>query len=231
MRQLASSGELAAFSHALTFQSVMDYTVSTRSIIADLYHYLPANGSELVLFDINRSTLFGPLMSSASELALHRLLPNAPRHYRLTVVGNVEPASPATQARTLATADQPEQVRPLSVDYPKEIYSLSHVALPFPMDDPLYGMAARPEQREQYGINLGGLALRGERGVLIVNPGALTRTSSNPYLQQRVMETLTAPPFARSAAAIPASSGQPDAAYQAELEQFLQESDESNAPF
>ncbi len=35
----------------------MDYTVSTRSIIANLYHYLPANGSELVLFDINRSTL------------------------------------------------------------------------------------------------------------------------------------------------------------------------------
>ncbi len=55
------------------------------------------------------------------------------------------------------------------------------MALPFPMDDPLYGMAARPEQREQYGINLGGLALRGERGVLIVNPGALTRTSSNPF--------------------------------------------------
>lgn len=103
----------------------MDYTVSTRSIIANLYHYLPANGSELVLFDINRSTLFGPLMSSASELALQRLLPNAPEHYRLTVVGNVEPASPATQARTLASADQPEQVRPLGIDYPKEIYSLS----------------------------------------------------------------------------------------------------------
>ncbi|MGL5198723.1 MAG: alpha/beta hydrolase, partial [Aeromonas veronii] len=234
VRQLAASGELAAFPPALTFQSVMDYTVSTRSIIADLYHYLPANGSELVLFDINRSTLFGPLMSSASELALHRLLPNAPQHYRLTVVGNVEPTSPATQARTLASADQPEQLRPLSIDYPKEIYSLSHVALPFPMDDPLYGMAARPQQREQYGINLGGLALRGERGVLIVNPGALTRTSSNPfypYLQQRVMETLTAPPVARPAAVIPASSGQPDAAYQAELEQFLQESDESGAPF
>ncbi|MCV5366418.1 alpha/beta hydrolase, partial [Escherichia coli] len=84
-------------------------------------------------------------------LALQRLLPNAPGHYRLTVVGNVEPASPATQARTLATGDQPEQLRLLGVDYPKEIYSLSHVALPFPMDDPLYGMAARPEQREQYG--------------------------------------------------------------------------------
>lgn len=144
------------------------------------------------------------------------------------------PPPPQRRPETLASADQPEHIRPLGIDYPKEIYSLSHVALPFPMDDPLYGMAARPQQREQYGINLGGLALRGERGVLIVNPGALTRTSSNPfypYLQQRVMETLTAPPVARSAAVTPASSGQPDAAYQAEVEQFLQESDESSSPF
>lgn len=70
VRQLAISGELAAFPPALTFQSVMDYTVSTRSIIADLYHFLPANGSELVLFDINRGSVFGPLLNTASELAL-----------------------------------------------------------------------------------------------------------------------------------------------------------------
>jgi hypothetical protein len=45
------------------------------------------------------------------------------------------------------------------------------------------------------------------------------------------METLTATPVARPAAVTPASSSQNDAAYQAELEQFLQESDESSAPF
>ena len=45
----------------LTFQSVVDFTVSTRAIISALYALLPANGSELVLFDINRAAKFGPL--------------------------------------------------------------------------------------------------------------------------------------------------------------------------
>ncbi len=103
------------------------------------------------------------------------------------------------------------------------------------MDDPLYGMAPRPEQREQYGINLGGLALRGERGVLIVNPGALTRTSSNPfypYLQQKVIETLTVPaqpPVGKQPT--PVWDNEDEAAYQAEREQFLQDAQESEAPF
>ncbi|MFM1689060.1 alpha/beta hydrolase [Aeromonas salmonicida] len=238
VRQLATSGELAAFPPALTFQSVMDYTVSTRSIIADLYHFLPNNGSELVLFDINRGSVFGPLLNSASELALSHLLPSQPQPYALTVVGNEATSSPQTQAKTMVAGSTLEQVRPLGIDYPKEIYSLSHVALPFPMDDPLYGMAPHPEQMNQYGINLGGLALRGERGVLIVNPGSLTRTSSNPfypYLQERVMETLAAPlhppsPLA-SPQAKPASDNHTDAAYEAEIETFLQETDTPDLPF
>ena len=54
----------------LTFQSVIDFTVSTRAIITALYAHLPANGSELVLFDINRTVKFGPLLRSASETVL-----------------------------------------------------------------------------------------------------------------------------------------------------------------
>ena len=40
----------------------MDFTVSTRAIVSALYAHLPANGSELVLFDVNRNTKFGPLL-------------------------------------------------------------------------------------------------------------------------------------------------------------------------
>ena len=39
----------------LTFQSVVDFTVSTPAVISALYALLPANGSELVLFDLNRA--------------------------------------------------------------------------------------------------------------------------------------------------------------------------------
>ena len=52
----------------ITFQSVMDSTVSTRAIISALYVHLPANGSELVLFDLNRSTKFGPLCVPQGQL-------------------------------------------------------------------------------------------------------------------------------------------------------------------
>jgi len=58
----ASDNRLADLPPILTFQSVMDFTVSTRAIVSALYAHLPANGSELVLFDVNRNTKFGPLL-------------------------------------------------------------------------------------------------------------------------------------------------------------------------
>ena len=49
--QYAAAGRLVELPPILTFQSVVDFTVSTRAIINALYANLPANGSELVLFD------------------------------------------------------------------------------------------------------------------------------------------------------------------------------------
>ena len=57
----ARQGALERLPPILTFQSVVDFTVSTRAIISALYSQLPANGSELVLFDINRGATLGPL--------------------------------------------------------------------------------------------------------------------------------------------------------------------------
>ena len=59
------------------------------------------------------------------------------------------------------------------------MYSLSHVALPFPMNDSLYGL--KPESQDEFGINLGVLAPRGERNVLIASLDALLRVASNPF--------------------------------------------------
>lgn len=52
-------GELKALPPILTFQSVMDSTVSTRAVVESLYRYLPDNGSELVVFDINQRRISG----------------------------------------------------------------------------------------------------------------------------------------------------------------------------
>jgi alpha-beta hydrolase superfamily lysophospholipase len=59
IERLARTGHLAEVPPILTFQSVVDFTVSTRAIISSLYEHLPANGSELVLFDLNRDAKAG----------------------------------------------------------------------------------------------------------------------------------------------------------------------------
>lgn len=72
----ARTGRIKALAPVLTFQSVADFTVSTRAIVTALYANLPANGSELVLFDVNRHAKLTPLLRSRHEGMLDRLLPD-----------------------------------------------------------------------------------------------------------------------------------------------------------
>lgn len=189
--RLSRDGRLANVPPMLTFQSVMDFTVSTRAVIDALYAHLPANGSELVLFDLNRNAKLGPLLRPASDTVLDTLLPPAPRRFRSTVVTNAGPDSSAVVARITEAGATAEQVVDLSLSYPADVFSLSHVALPFPTWDGLYGAA--PDPADDFGIRLGAIAARGERGALIVVLDALLRMSSNPfypYMLGRIEENL-----------------------------------------
>ena len=177
--RLAREGRLAGLPPILTFQSATDFTVSTSAIVTALYAHLPANGSELVLYDLNRHTKFGPLLRPGKETLVERLLPDAPRHYRTTVVSNAGTGSYDVTERIIEAGATAESVRPLGLRYPNDVFSLSHVALPFPEDDPVYGAA--PDPAEDFGVQLGAMALRGERGTLVVSLDALGRTSWNPF--------------------------------------------------
>lgn len=171
----------------LTFQSVVDATVSTSAVVESLYRLVPDNGSELVLFDINRSVDFGPLLRPDASLALARLLPPPPRAYRTVVITNATASSREVVERVIEAGGREEWVRPLDMAFPRELFSLSHVALPFPDSDGLYGR--HPDAADDFGIHLGNLSLRGERGVLVMNMDALQRATSNPffpYLLQRL---------------------------------------------
>ncbi len=175
----AANNRLDALPPILTFQSVMDSTVSTRAVITALYEHLPANGSEVVLFDLNQAESFGPLLRTSSYLALSRLLPPPPRRYTATIVTNVAVDSLDTLARTTLAGQTQETTELLGIEYPADIFSLSHVALPFPMSDSLYGRY--PQPKDQYGISLGAFAARGERAVLVVGLDSLMRLASNPF--------------------------------------------------
>lgn len=177
---VANSDGMKTIAPILTFQSVMDFTVSTRAIISSLYAYLPANGSELVLFDVNRSVKFGPLLRRSAETALARTLPELPQPYRITIIGNDRSNPMTTFARTFDAGATKDQVQTLSIAYPPEIFSMSHVSIPFPLDDPLYGLHPDNSQ-EDFGVQLGTLTPRGERGALVVNMDFLSRVASNPF--------------------------------------------------
>ena len=70
------------------------------------------------------------------------------------------------------------------------MYSLSHVALPFPADDPLYGN--QPSGLRV--LQLGNVAVRGERNTLAVSQDSLNRLTWNPFyadMAARIEATLT----------------------------------------
>jgi len=188
----ARDGALAKLPPILTFQSVVDFTVSAPSVVSGLYQRLPRNGSELVVFDINRATPLGMLMRSSAATALTNLLPQAPRNYRTAVIAN-DKHSPEVLERIVDAGAQAETVRPLGMAFPSDVYSLSHVALPFPPSDGLYGSS--PDAADDFGIRLGTVTPRGERGVLVASLDSLVRLTSNPffpYLAQRIEEGLAA---------------------------------------
>ncbi|MGS2873046.1 alpha/beta hydrolase [Enterobacter huaxiensis] len=175
----ARENKLAALPPVLAFQSVMDSTVSTRAVVTELFDHLPKNGSELVVFDINQAASFRPLFRPSSWTALTDLLPAAQRRYGVTVITNARTDSFETVAKITPAESTQEQILPLQVAYPQDVYSLSHVAVPFPPDDDLYGRD--PEVKNRYGISLGTIALWGETSVLSVGKEALMRVTSNPF--------------------------------------------------
>ena len=182
-------GRIGEMPPILTFQSVMDFTVSTRAVVTRLYDQLPENGSELVLFDINRAANVGILLRPRAETALERLLPEASRNYATTAIGNAGPGDPAVVARSVAAGSRDATVTPLGLDYPPDVFSMSHIALPFPPSDGLYGSAPDPD--DAFGVTLGNIATRGETGTLIVGLDTLLRNSSNPfyaYVARRIEE-------------------------------------------
>jgi alpha-beta hydrolase superfamily lysophospholipase len=196
IQRLARAGRLKDLPPVLTFQSVIDFTVSTPAILTALYAHLPDNGSEIVLFDVNRTLKFAPLLRPSAYVAVERLAPTVAQPYRFTVIANADDKSSSTVERSIAPGQLAPEVRPLNLAYPSGIFSLSHLAIPIPMDDPLYGMQPDPRTKDDYGYNLGAMDARGERGALVVDQDFLTRLPSNPffpYILDRVDDGIARP--------------------------------------
>jgi alpha-beta hydrolase superfamily lysophospholipase len=182
----AGGGPLDGFPPVLAFLSTVDSTVKAEAVADALLDHLAPAGHELVLFDVNRYTDVQPLLVSDPGPLTERLRARSQRPYALTVITNASPQSlQVVEQRALAGSGQVEQ-RELGVAWPPMTFSLSHVALPFPPDDPLYGFEVRERANH---VQLGRIEIRGETGVLKVPMWALTRQRSNPfhaYLLERI---------------------------------------------
>ena len=186
---LGNSGKLQRFPPTLAFQSVVDATVSAPTLVTGLFDPLPAHGHELVLFDINRLSNIEPFLKRDPGAWLHDILTNADKSFTVSVVMNGSEETRAVVLRQRLPGETAITEAKLGLSWPAGLYSLAHVALPFPPNDPLYGGPTSGE--ESPGIHLGELALRGERGVLQIGAEDMLRLRWNPfhaYIAERVVE-------------------------------------------
>jgi alpha-beta hydrolase superfamily lysophospholipase len=184
---LQGTGKLEKLPPILAFQSSVDATVSPGALVENLFDRLPPADHELVLFDINREVEAMELLKHDPKTVFDPLLRKADRPFDLTVVTNESEGSPRVIARTEFQGKEEFSAPTYLEAWPKGIYSLAHVALPFPPDDPVYG---GPSASPSTGIRLGNLAPRGERGVLQVSGTDLLRLRWNPFfdfMQSRIL--------------------------------------------
>jgi len=185
---LSSAGQLGGMPPVLAFQSAVDATVSATTLAKHLFERLPSPENELVLFDLNRRAGIEPLLKRDPATFWRPMVEDRDRGFELTLITNASPESVEVVAKRAAGASGEASVVALDERWPREVYSLAHIALPFRPDDPVYG---GPDAGKSPGVQLGSTALHGERGVLHISGGNLLRMHWNPfyeYLESQVLD-------------------------------------------
>ena len=182
-------GRLAEMPRVVVFQSIVDSTITAREVVRGLLARLPRADHELVVFDVNRVDAVQGLIAPGplEDLEAIRNATNLP--FRLTLIGSSSPDTRAVAAYTREAGDAGVVKAELGLEWPSTVFSLGHVALPFPADDPIYGMAPPGAQS----FNLGSVAVRGESGALVLSLGAFSRMRSNPFfdvVRAKIVDTV-----------------------------------------
>lgn len=197
LTEQAKAGNLSRVPPILAFQSVVDSTVTAPALVKNLFGRLPAissnqgnsyqNHHELVMFDINRYAEIEPLMKENTSAWIDPILKNNNLQFTVSLLSNKSQENEQVIATSRMPGSSAVKTCNTGLSWPKGVYSLSHVALPIPPDDPVYG---DDKAGSGPGINLGNLSLRGEKGVLQVPAAEMLRLRYNPfyrYLEQHML--------------------------------------------
>jgi alpha-beta hydrolase superfamily lysophospholipase len=187
--RLAADPDTLRFPQLLVFQSVVDATLPPRVVVDQLFARLAPDPdahdrrSELVVFDLNRIAEIEEMLKVDPATAIEALTAIEPLTFDLSVISNADSHTRGIverrrRAGTPAAAASWHTTR-LDLAWPPSVFSLSHLAMPVPPDDPIYGTGGDTDDPRH--LRLGGLEMRGERGVLAVSMDQLMRLRYNPF--------------------------------------------------
>lgn len=141
-----------------------------------------------MLFDINRISKVEQLLKKDPGPKVEAIFRDESLSFTVSLVTNESNDSRGVVVRRKIPGSINIAEISLGVKWPRGIYSLSHVALPFPINDSLYGRSYSGEIPE---IRLGNMDLRGERGLLQISAADMLRLRWNPfypYIEGRLLE-------------------------------------------
>ena len=189
----ASAGPITTLPPILVIKSAVDATVTTDAVVDNLLSLLEPNENVLVLFDVNRYASKATLLVKDPGPLTKRLMEDQSLPFGLTVIANRDADSLGVVARHKAPLSLEVTEKSLDgLSWPANVFSLSHVALPFPPDDPLYGI--NPPAGDET-LHLGDIPMRGERDINAIPGEWLLRMRFNPFyevLETRVLEWMEA---------------------------------------
>ncbi len=190
MARLAKAGKLGDFPPTIAFQSAVDATVSAPDLVRDFFYHLPSGGHELVVYDLNRIAGVEPLLANDPKEKIGPILESPRRMFTVSVLTNEATDKADVVELKWSPGEIKSTKRGTGLSWPGGLYSLSHVALPFPGDDPLYGGESAGGRE---GANIGGAALKGEKGAIRIPATDLLRLRWNPfygYQEKRILDHL-----------------------------------------
>ena len=186
MNRLAGPEGVAGFPRTIAFQSVVDDTLKPSALVDSLFMKLASDGHELVLFDVNRHANAEPLLRSDPENLTNRLLGQQSKlPFTLSLVTNASVDSNDVIVRTRRAGSTTTYENDINLAWPRGLFSLSHVAVPFPPDDPVYGGVPHAGM-----ITLGSIFIRGERNLLQIPDNYFLRLRYNPFFAYLSSRTL-----------------------------------------
>lgn len=179
LSRLEDEQSASRFPPTLTFQSLVDSTIKGEAIVTELYQRLHASKHRLVVFDVNHAAGFEGLLADHPRRQLQQLIEYQNRAFTLEVITNKSPGSNQVVRMTYRPGASEPHLQSTDLLWPAHLFSLSHIAIPVPPDDPVYGHG--DTQSPSGRLSLGALSPRGEIAVLSLDTALLLRLRYNPF--------------------------------------------------